>query len=207
MVVLYGLLDGQERERVARYRFEHLRAHAIAARGLLRRLLAAYLGREPTELRFQYGPFGKPDLVGDERIFFNVAHSGGRGLYAVSRDGAVGIDIELVRSNLDHRGLGRGTFSVAEQAMLASATDDHAARQGFFRCWTMKEAYIKARGGGLSIPLDSFDVPLQAGYVHSREAAPCAHGWYVAPLDVGPEAAAAVAYRDSACEVRASTGL
>jgi 4'-phosphopantetheinyl transferase len=196
LAALSELLSPDERERVARFRFVHLQQHAAAARGFLRRTLATYLDRSAADLKFEYGPQGKPALV-DAPVQFNLAHSGGLAVCAATSTAPLGVDVELVRADIDHAGIGLQSFSPRERAQLAESGPDGAVT-GFFRCWTLKEAYVKGRGGGLSIPLDSFDVPLTAATfvgqpVVTRERAPEAHGWYATRLPVAPTHAAALA--------------
>jgi 4'-phosphopantetheinyl transferase len=192
------LLSPDEAERVARFRFAHLREHAAAARGLLRTLLARYLSCDPATLRFEYGPQGKPRLA-DKTLQFNLAHSAGLAVCGISLDLPLGVDVELIRPDIDHAGIAEHSFSPNERARL-SVEYGFAAVRGFFRCWTLKEAYIKARGGGLSIPLESFDVPLDNAedtprQVVSRDTTPEAQGWYARELAVDGAFAAAVAAR------------
>lgn len=201
---LSRLLSADERERVARFRFDEHRREAVAARGLLRVILGRYLECRPETLVFEYGPYGKP-LLASRALHFNLSHSGGVALCGVTLDRPLGVDVERIRADLDHAALGRASFSPCEQAALASHWRERGI-EGFFRCWTFKEAYLKGRGGGLSIPLDSFDVPLIAGEadapVRSREAAPDAAGWFVRDLKLLPGFAAALAIQTRACRVR-----
>ena len=111
-------------------------------------------------MSFCYGSHGKPALAGESdgnAIRFSVSHSHGVALYAVTRGREVGIDIERIRSNLAVAEIAERFFSRREIAMLRTLPTE-AQRQAFFRCWTHKEAYIKARSEGLSLPLDQFDV-------------------------------------------------
>lgn len=201
---LQGCLAEDERQRVARFRFQRDAERALAARGLLRTLLGRYVGRPPGDLQFEYGQQGKPGLAG-QPIHFNLSHSSGLGLCAITLDQAVGIDVECMRDEVDHAGVARQSFSAAERAVLATAFAANAL-VGFFQCWTLKEAYIKARGGGLSIPLDAFDVSLSdtsdMQAVVSRETVPEAHGWFTRKLAAGPDFAAAVAVRSPTWSVR-----
>jgi 4'-phosphopantetheinyl transferase len=198
---LAGLLSPDEHARVARFRFVHLRQHAVAARGFLRSVLGEYLGRAPASLAFTYGPQGKPSVV-DSPVQFNLAHSGGLAVCAVASGPRLGVDVELRREDIDHVGLGQECFSTNERAALASSSDGPI--DGFFRCWTLKEAYVKGRGGGLSIALDSFDVPLSlprgsVQAVGSRESSPDAQGWFargLLPVEPGYAAALAVQASD-----------
>lgn len=190
-----SLLSPDEAERVSHFRFEHLRKQATAARGVLRALLGRYLECEPAEVAFVYGPQGKPSLA-ESSLRFNLAHSGGLALCALTLNTPVGVDLERIRTDIDHAGIARQSFSPRERADLERLAPS-LALTGFFRCWTLKEAYIKGRGGGLSIPLDSFDVPLGQAVtsqaIVSRELDPEAHGWFARELSVGGDFAAAVA--------------
>lgn len=161
---LAALLSAEERSRARTFRFERDRQRWIARRGLLRRLLGRYLGVDPAELRFVYGPRGKPALAAPAVLAFNLSHSGGLALYAVSAASSIrlGVDVELIRSDLAHLPLAKRYFSPAEQAAL-QALPKSQQLAAFFRCWTRKEAFVKALGEGLSVPLDSFDVSLSAG--------------------------------------------
>lgn len=132
---------------------------------MLRELLGRYLLVNPCELRFTYNRYGKPALdrkLHAERLSFNLAHSGGLALYAFTRDGEVGIDIEQLRDDLGSEEIARQFFSVEEITAL-TALPEHLRTEGFFNCWTRKEAYIKAQGEGLSLSLQSFDVSLTPG--------------------------------------------
>ena len=159
------VLSSDELERAKSFRFSRDQQYFIATRGLLRLLLGSYVGCDPEQLRFGYGEKRKPFLEScraSDPIEFNLSHSGSRALLAFTRGREVGVDIEQIRNNLDFEALARRFFSAAEQKELA-ALEPPKMRQGFFRCWTRKEAYIKATGAGLSLPLCEFDVSLGAG--------------------------------------------
>lgn len=162
---LQRTLTLDERERAARFHFERDRDRFIVARGVLRDILGRYLRVEPGQLRFRYSPYGKPELTGKfagERVRFNLAHSNGLALYAVTRGREVGIDIEYVRADLADEQIAQRFFSPREVTRLL-AVPRHLRKEAFFNCWTRKEAYVKARGAGLSLPLDQFDVSLSPG--------------------------------------------
>lgn len=164
LVGLWPLLSADERERALRFVFERDRHWFVAARGFLRDLLSAYTGVTPASLRFTYGERGKPALDPDHgsRVEFNVSHSGGLAVFAITSDSAVGVDVEEVRALDDADCLARQCFAPGEQQELARLMP--ASRlQAFFNCWTRKEAYIKALGEGLSCPLESFEVTLAPG--------------------------------------------
>ena len=162
---LVATLSADERDRAGRFHFERDRRRFTVGRGFLRTLLAHYLGRSAAALEFRYGPHGKPELAGRETgagLRFNLSHSGGRALCALACNVEVGADLELMRSldNLD--GLAATVFSAQELAALrALPTTERLV--AFYRCWTRKEAFIKALGDGLSCPLDRFDVTLGPG--------------------------------------------
>ncbi len=159
-------LSADERARAGRFYFEKDREHFIVARGLLRVILSRYLDIEPSQLRFCYSPFGKPSLVttSDQKtLSFNVSHSCGLALYAVTRDRKIGIDLERIRTDFACEQIAERFFSPREKAMLRALQAEKAKHRAFFNCWTRKEAYIKARGEGLSLPLDQFDVSLAPG--------------------------------------------
>src|ERR1035437_1708303 len=158
-------LAADEQARAERFYFERDREHFIVARGVLRAILGGYLNKAPECLSFCYSSHGKPALAGEsdrDAIRFNVAHSHGVALYAVTRGREVGIDLERIRFDLAVAEIAERFFSAREVAMLQTLPTE-IQRQAFFRCWTRKEAYIKARGEGLSLPLDQFDVSLIPG--------------------------------------------
>lgn len=172
---LRTLLSEDERARADRFHFEKDRVAYTIGRGNLRKLLAQYLDVEPTAPRFTYNKYGKPVLdaasvsssVATEDLAaslnFNVSHSGQLALYGFALDRAIGVDIEWHRDNIDPLEIAKGFFSPSENQTLngLSTTAEHF--QAFYNCWTRKEAYIKAHGMGLSLPLDSFDVTLAPG--------------------------------------------
>jgi 4'-phosphopantetheinyl transferase len=154
-------LAADEQARAERFYFERDREHFIAARGLLRAILGGYLNRAPDRLSFCYSAHGKPSLAGDA-IHFNMSHSHGVALYAVTLGREVGIDVEHIRFDVEVAEIAERFFSRREVAMLRRLPTE-MQREAFFNCWTRKEAYIKARGEGLSLPLDQFDVSLAPG--------------------------------------------
>src|SRR5687767_11560297 len=162
---LEQVLSLDERERAGRYYFERDRKRFIAGRGMLRKILGHYLGVAPAHLQFRYGPRGKPALgeaPGEKELRFNLSHSQGLALYAVTCEREIGVDLEYARRVSDLEQLAERFFSVRENAVLQSLSPSQRP-QAFFDCWTRKEAYIKAVGEGFSIPLDQFDVSLAPG--------------------------------------------
>jgi 4'-phosphopantetheinyl transferase len=155
------LLDDDERAKANRFAFPIHSRRFTAARGHLRILLGTYLGCAPKAIRFHYGARGKPSLrasVG-EGLAFNLAHSGRQALIAVGRTEALGIDVEAMRPMADWLDMATRTFAPDEiDALLALSP--HRQMDGFFACWTRKEAIIKFWGDGLSADLTSFAVSL-----------------------------------------------
>jgi 4'-phosphopantetheinyl transferase len=155
------ILADDERERAANFHFERDRRRFVAGRSTLRRKLAQYLDADPAELVFACGPHGKPTLPGSD-ISFNVSNSGRAGLFAFASGFELGVDVELLaHARADDDAVAARFFSAAEVATLRSCPAS-ARANAFLRCWTRKEAYIKGRGEGLSLPLQDFDVEFAA---------------------------------------------
>ncbi len=156
---LYKCLSPDEIERAARLRFDEHRRSFIICRGLLRSILAGYLGLRPAEIQFQYGAQGKPALQ-NRAMCFSVSHSENRVLYAFGKNFELGVDLEYVRELPDAEMLAQRFFAPSEYLEFCGTTPAIRTR-AFFCCWTRKEAYIKATGQGLSQPLRSFQVPIE----------------------------------------------
>jgi|GEM_PF-682787 len=192
-------LSEDECDRAGRFVFELDRVRYIAARGILRRLLGGYLNIDPAEIRFSYGACGKPELAGlfAERLRFNISHAGNWAVYAISGGREVGIDIELLRNDIPWQQLASLVFSPNEQAEFAEIPL-HEKATAFLRGWTRKEAYVKGRGEGLSLALESFDVPLGPlmvpGRVRSALTAKVVPGeWWLYPVTLSEDVVATLA--------------
>jgi 4'-phosphopantetheinyl transferase len=162
---LEAALADQERERARRFIFEQDRERYIAARGILRDLLGKYLGCASESIEFAYGPYGKPSVASAASrpaICFNLSHSHGLAVVAIGHEREVGIDVELIRTEFASEAIAKRYFSRKEIDELSTLPAE-LRTEAFFLCWTRKEAYIKAKGEGLQIPLDSFDVSLSPG--------------------------------------------
>lgn len=158
-------LSMDEQMRAERFHFKQDRKHFIISRGILRTILGRYLNMKPNQLKFCYGKNGKPALAGTFRnrtIHFNISHSEAVGLYAFTQDSEIGVDIEHIRDISEMEQIAEHFFSVRENAIF-SALPKSEKRETFFKCWTCKEAFIKAIGNGLSIPLEKFDVSIVPG--------------------------------------------
>jgi 4'-phosphopantetheinyl transferase len=192
---LFALLTPDEQQKAARFHFEKDRNHYGAARGLLRLILSSYLAEDPKALRFTYSSHGKPALDSD-LLQFNVSHSHGLALYAVARHYPVGIDLEYMRSDFGWRQIVAQFFSTQELKALTQLPESQQCR-AFFDGWTRKEAYIKAKGQGLSIPLNQFDVSLcpnePAALLQTQWDPQEAARWTLYALNPGEDYAGAIA--------------
>ncbi len=158
-------LSPDERERAVRFHFERDRRRFIVCRGVLRMIFSRYLGIEPDQVQFRYRLHGKPDLserLGDGTLQFNLAHSNELAIYAFTYNREVGIDLEYIHPVPDAEQVALRFFSAGENATL-QRLDKSQRLEGFFNCWTRKEAWVKALGDGLTQPLEQFDVSLVPG--------------------------------------------
>jgi 4'-phosphopantetheinyl transferase len=152
------LLSPDERQRAANFHFEIHRLRFIAARAALRILLGHYLALTPRAICLTEGANGKPEVPGNP-IHFNLSHSEDRALFAFSAAAPLGVDLEAIRSIPDALQIAASFFSSSEAASLAALPPERRP-QAFFRCWTRKEAIVKALGEGLSYPLERFSVSI-----------------------------------------------
>ncbi|HEX8458500.1 MAG TPA: 4'-phosphopantetheinyl transferase superfamily protein [Pyrinomonadaceae bacterium] len=197
----HATLAPDEKATAARYRFRRHRDHYVAARGILRQLLARYLSAPPESLRFTYSAYGKPALDpsahgAQPSLRFNLSHSHELALYAFARGRDLGIDLEHVRADLAGAEIAARFFSAREVSALRALSTEEMRVRAFFNCWTRKEAYIKARGEGLSHPLDAFDVSLAPGdpavLLGTRGDPSELTRWTLHALDAGADYAAAL---------------
>jgi 4'-phosphopantetheinyl transferase len=198
-------LAPEELTRADRFRFPHLRRSFIVSRGSLRVLIAGYLGITPREVQFSYGARGKPAYIDPATIQFNLSHSGGLALFAFTAGCELGVDIEQIRPLEDMSDIASRFFCSEETAELDSLPAGQR-QHAFFLCWTRKEAYIKAVGEGLAVPLDSFRVATRPGeparLIHLAQDANAAKAWNMHNLISDPEYAAALAYLDAERPIR-----
>jgi 4'-phosphopantetheinyl transferase len=196
----FSWLSPDEVERADRFRFDRHRRAFVLGRAVLRALVASYLRIAPSEASFTYGSKGKPALGdGDGPLRLNVSNSGDLAAYAFTLDCEIGVDVEHRRRLVEIEGIARRFFAPAEVVELMGLPEGER-HQGFFNCWTRKEAYIKAVGDGLSVPLDSFQVTLQPG-VPARMVAldgsgAAAERWTLHAFTPAPDYAGAIAYQD-----------
>ena len=206
---LYATLTREERDDVARFRFERDRQRFIAAHGALRDVIARYLETQPERISYAYNAFGKPALGPefDGRLKFNLSHSNGFALIAITADSDVGVDVEHVRAHADFAAIASGFFSAAEVEHLTALPSPLCA-EAFLSCWTKKEAYLKASGEGLAKPLNRFSVPLTSDcetpayfYAASADIGP-AKRWSLYTLKPAPDYIGAVAIEGTGWRLR-----
>jgi 4'-phosphopantetheinyl transferase len=179
-----GILTTDEQERANRFHFAADRRRFTVTRALLRTILGQYLDAAPTSLRFERNEFGKPSLARTQNprgIHFNVAHSGACSLLAFGLAMQLGVDVEDLRIQRNVVGLARAICSPSQYVSFL-ALPEPMHKKAFFEAWTRKEAVVKALGGGLCIPLDSFEAE-----------DPGAQEWTVCNIEMGSHFAAAVA--------------
>lgn len=197
------LLQPDELDRSNRFHFERDRKHFTVARGFLRLLLGRYLETDPARLTFAYGAYGKPSLEGEQTLRFNMSHSHGMALYALTPEREIGVDVERIRADFTSDDIARRFFSSSEVDVLCGLPSADRV-DGFFRCWTRKEAYIKATGRGLSQALDSFDVTLGQGdrVALLRNEDGSHERWTLVDIEVGPGYAGAAAVEGAVSGIR-----
>ena len=203
---LERLLSAPEAARAKAFRFAKDRMHFIIARAMLRTILANYLALNPYEISFHYNAYGKPQLSAEHRssLHFNLSHSRDIALYAVSMRHAVGIDVEYVDDSLEFDQLAQSVFAASEVSYLAALPQQDKSK-AFFQGWTCKEAYIKAVGSGLAIPLDSFVVSLNihrpAKLIRVQEQSSEAAYWQLHRFQAAAGYIAALAIRCNNCRL------
>lgn len=193
------LLSPEESTRAARFAFPSLRDRYVVAHGVLRHLLARYLGDEASGLRFDALGGGKPVLAGPRGrgLSFNLSHSEHRAVLAVSDGREIGVDLERVRLDMDILALARSTFAAGEFEVLRHLPA-HRQAPAFFRYWVAKEAVLKGEGEGLGLPVDSFEIVFEGeglARVTPREGSRVRADWTIRERSLGPEWPVAVAAR------------
>jgi 4'-phosphopantetheinyl transferase len=198
-------LSADELARAARWHRPEDRAHFVTSRAWVRHTLGWYLGMAPHEIAFTLGPHGKPALSGAGALQFNLSHSGAFALLALCRAGVVGVDVEALRPMDDCDAIARRHFAPAEWQRWSRLP---SARQlsAFYACWTRKEAYVKALGGGLSVPLDGFEVAFEpdrpAALLSVAGSSHAASGWTLWGLEPAPNHTAAVVVQGRGLKLR-----
>jgi 4'-phosphopantetheinyl transferase len=159
------ILSKNEIRKAAQFRFKEDCNQFIVARGMLRTILGHYISVPPEELDFLYGSRGKPTLASQfskEKVQFNMSHSHNLALYIITRNRQVGVDLEFVQTIPEVNQLVKRFFCTQEQAAFRALSPEER-QEAFFRYWTCKEAYIKARGEGFALAPDQFGVSISPG--------------------------------------------
>lgn len=192
---LSACLDDEERQRAARLRFQRDRDRFLASRGFLRHTLASYLDTPPAGVRFGYGAQGKPFLPEQPEICFNLSHTADLLVVAVATGHELGVDVEQVFSETVMNEVS-GTVLSSPESVAFGRLDPAERREWFVRLWTRKEAYIKADGRGMSLPLDRIDVATRPGRVRLLgdvpDDWPVSRRWTIRELEVAPGYAGAL---------------
>ena len=181
-----SILSADETLRAERFYFEQHRQRFIVGRGLLRNILSRYLAIEPAQLQFEYGSRGKPELsqaFSGSKLQFNLSHSQGLALYGFTCDRRIGVDLEYLRPVTDAQKIAQRFFSDSESNSI-SALPPSDQQKAFYRCWTGKEAYLKATGEGLA-GLEQVEVsqfPEQLCLISIGEADQAASRWSLLSL-------------------------
>jgi|SRR5271157_22854 len=200
---LSSYLDAEETLRANRFLLAQHREHFLVSRAALRVLLGRYLNFSPELVTIAKGPQGKPFLpqsANETALRFNLSHSHGLALFAFACDRELGIDLEKLRPDFASAEIAARYFSSNEQREW-NRLPESLRTEGFFNAWTRKEAYVKAKGEGLLIPLDSFDVTLTPGAgAHLRSAD--SKDWSLMPFSPNPEFVAAIVVQGGAPQFR-----
>lgn len=198
---LFAILSDDEQALACRLYSRLHRTRYTAAHGMLRRILAGYVNEQPAQLHFETGAHGKPAFSSKNgfaptSLHFNLSHSGEMALVAVARSGAVGVDVEWWRNDVQHLELAERFFSPREQQSLRAGSGDSEPKRGFFAAWSRKEAYLKATGFGISRGLHHFDVTihphLPAQLLEDRLDPSATQRWAMANIEVGSGYSAAL---------------
>ncbi|MGB5675848.1 MAG: 4'-phosphopantetheinyl transferase superfamily protein [Gemmatimonadota bacterium] len=204
-------LGPDEEERVGRLHAEPDRLRATASRGLLRHILAGYAGIPTADLRFSYGPAGKPELVGaadSQPLYFNTAHSGDLLLVAVGRAPSLGVDVERIRPVARWERVARRAFS-GEEMQRIEALPEESRDEAFITCWTRKEACVKAVGEGVWSGFNRFEVsvePREPAEIRSVDGEAAAGAdWSLYHLEPAPGFVGALAVHGTGWRLRTGT--
>ena len=201
---LREILSVEEQKRADRFHFERDRKHFIAARGILRTILGRYLLLKPEDIQFAYSDRGKPFLANTgDSLQFNLSHSHELALYGITRNIAIGIDLEYIRP-IEVEQLAKRFFAPQEYSALSQIPPD-AKTAEFFRYWTCKEAYLKATGEGLAGGLEKVAISFAGERSPKLLAIPgqpnLSSSWSLMQLDPGSGYAATVAIAALNCRL------
>lgn len=194
----FNLLNVDEKNRAQRFKFEKHQHAFIAARGQLRILLSQYLQCDPKAIEFEYNQYGKPKIKNNPHLQFNLSHSEGVALCAITLNNAIGVDIEYMKKDVEMDAIAERFFSQCESNEL-HALQGEAKIQGFYNAWSRKEAFLKAYGQGLSYSLKNVEVTIipeqDAKILALHHAQLNAEDWYIQALEPIEGYAAALVVR------------
>lgn len=201
-------LSPDEQERALRFRVPRARRQFVSARAWLRLILARYTNMQPSEVEITYGQYGKPQLgpaPEPASLRFNVSHSGDFAIIAVAQQREVGVDVERIRPQVAVEALADSSFSTEEAAGLKELRG-RARQRAFFTCWSRKEAYAKATGKGLRLPLAEFEVSVApwepAALIGTSWDSQEASRWTLKDMYPAPGYVAAIAVEGSDWQLR-----
>lgn len=194
------VLSADEQDRAARFVFVRDRRRFAASRGVLRNLLCQHIGGRPENVRFTYSAKGKPALIDHfhhARIHFNLSHSEEIVVVGLACE-PLGVDVEYLGRPVEEQAIAARLFSPAEMARFHELSPDQRTR-GILQCWTRKEALVKAKGDGLSLPLEDFTVTFSPGepprIVALGGNTRVTEDWWLFHLEPAPDYVGAVAIR------------
>ena len=192
LTLFMNTLSSDEHAKAEKFRRPEDRISFALTRGILRCVLSKYINTAPEKIHFDYTSFGRPSLCANPEepmLNFNVSHSNRWALFALGKNRATGIDVEYIRAGLDISSIAGRFFSPREAALIDDASEEERMRL-FYKIWVRKEAYLKALGKGLSIPLNQFTVPLRS---HTSVILyPGREPWLFLGISVDPDYASAL---------------
>jgi len=200
---LRARLSAEENDRAEKFKFQKDRKRYILTHGLLRVILSVYADVSPEELKFTQNRYGKPELVHPSglNLTFNLSHSHERALIGIARGRQIGVDIEYVKNDFEWKEVVERFFSSREIQMI-NALPKNLQQKAFFTCWTRKEAYVKATGMGLSLPLKEFDVSPVPGAATLLLSHKEASQWSMKEVDVAESYVATVVVEGHDARIR-----
>ena len=181
-----AVLSDEDRQHVRRFRFEQHRREATVTRSLVRHALARYIDRPAASFRYRLGPHGRPSLAPPCGVHFNLTNTQQLVACAVSLHEEIGVDVEPIARGDKVLEVAPSVFSIPERAALDGLPLDRRREQAL-SLWTCKEAYVKARGLGLSAPLLEIDVGFEAGrrpLLRFLSAIDTPDGWWLETRDI-----------------------
>lgn len=208
------LLSPDEIARMKGFRFEKHRSQFLIAHAFLRTVLSRYQGCSPASIGYSLNEYGKPFLrldTGQSAISFNLSHTDGLACCAIAKDGEIGVDVECTENLAKGDEIAEQFFSSAEFADMMAIEEEDARKERFCHLWILKEAFIKAKGMGLSLPLDLFGFKFREGEQIAVSFAPkleeSAEFWIFRLLEPTTRHRAAIAYKAPPAKISKSYSI